>query len=378
MDLPAAGILTGFLLMFHHSQTSMTLTTRKKRKLKTVLSITAITVVFGSLYPCIFVTPHQATAPQWHSILNGFLVGFFVGIVVSLGEIFLFQTRLRSLRFSAFLAVQTLYYHASIFSFAILVVSSHYVIFHGYTFAESLHSADFNSFYRTEFLKVNIYALLVLFMLNFFRQVNRMLGQNVLLDFFTGKYHTPVEEDRVFMFLDLNASTAIAEKLGHKRFHQFLDDFFFDITPAILESRGEVYQYVGDEVVVTWTKEKGLRNANCINCYFLILAAIAEVDKNYDRKYSFVPRFKAGYHYGTVTVGLSGDIKRGIVFHGDTVNTAARIRSECTEVHRPLLVSGDLLKELSATPRLTSERIGNIRLRGKEEEVELYAIQEAA
>jgi len=216
----------------------------------------------------------------------------------------------------------------------------------------------------------------VIFALNFLRQVNRMLGQNMLFEFFIGKYHKPVEEQRVFMFLDLNASTMIAEKLGPKRYHQFLDDFFYDITPAILESKGEIYQYVGDEVVVTWAKDHGLRGAKCINCYFRMAAAIAKVDDNYERKYGFVPRFKAGFHYGTVIAGLSGDIKRNLFFHGDTVNTAARIRSECTTANRPLLLSGDLLNHLSATTGLTTENMGRIKLRGKEEEIELFAMKE--
>jgi len=205
-----------------------------------------------------------------------------------------------------------------------------------------------------------------------------MLGQHALVSFVSGKYHTPVEEERVFMFLDIKASTTIAEKLGHTRYHAFLNDFFYDITPAIIESKGEIYQYVGDEVVVTWPKERGLRDANCINCYFRISAAIAKLAARYERKYGFVPTFKAGYHYGLVTAGLIGDIKRDIVFHGDTVNTASRIRSECSVVKRDLLLSGHLLDRLSISSYLTPESMGKIKLRGKEEEIELYTIKEAA
>jgi hypothetical protein len=116
-----------------------------------------------------------------------------------------------------------------------------------------------------------------------------MLGQNVLLNYIRGKYHQPIEEERVFMFLDLNASTTIAERLGDKQYHNFLNDFFFDITPAIVESKGAIYQYVGDEVVVTWTKEEGLRDANCIKCYFRIVATIHLLSSRYQAKYGFVP-----------------------------------------------------------------------------------------
>lgn len=38
------------------------------------------------------------------------------------------------------------------------------------------------------------------------------------------------------MFLDLNSSTAIAEKLGDEKYHELLKDFFADITNPILDS----------------------------------------------------------------------------------------------------------------------------------------------
>ena len=357
----------------------MTLTTTTKRQLTTIASVTLISMLAGAAYPLIFAPPQQPTAPVWHSSLNGIMIGFFLGLAVSLGELFLFRSRLRRLRFSIFLLVQTLYYLAAIHLAIVAVMSWHLVVFHGFTFAATLASPEFTQFvFGEQGLKVNIYALVVTFLINYIRQVNRMLGQNALLNFITGKYHKSVEEERVFMFLDLKASTAMAERLGPKRYHRLLDDFFHDITPAVVESKGEIYQYVGDEVVVTWTKERGLNEANCINCYFRVVAAIAQVSDKYERRYGLVPTFKAGYHYGTVITGLVGDIKRDIVFHGDTVNIASRIRSECTTVDRPLLLSGELLKHLSISSYLTPENMGKIKLRGKEEETELYAIREAA
>ena len=60
------------------------------------------------------------------------------------------------------------------------------------------------------------------------------------------------------------------------------------------------------------------------------------------------------------------------------MNTSDRIRSECSVVKRDLLLSGQLLDQLSISSYLTPESMGKIRLRGKEEEIELYSIKEAA
>ena len=66
------------------------------------------------------------------------------------------------------------------------------------------------------------------------------------------------------MFLDLRSSTAIAEKLGEERYFNFIKDVFKDVTPAIIYAKGEIYQYVGDEIVVSWKMNNGIENANCL------------------------------------------------------------------------------------------------------------------
>jgi len=318
--------------------------------------------------------------PAWHAHFNGALIGLLLGIGISFGEFYVFQTSLRRLRFSLLILVQTFYYLFIIHVLIMVVMTLHFMVFHGDSFTEAFQLVNDPNvgISARGFVNINVYALAVILFMTFIRQVNRTLGQNALFFFLTGKYHSPVEENRVFMFLDLKDSTAIAEKLGHKRYHLFMNDFVYDITPSIVESRGEIYQYVGDEVVVTWPKDRGLRDAECINCYFRIGAALALVADKYEKKYGIVPTFKVGYHYGAVCAGLIGDIKREIVFHGDTVNTAARIRSECAAVKRDLLLSGQLLDKLSISSYLTTENMGKIKLRGKKEEIELYSIKEAA
>jgi len=316
---------------------------------------------------------------MWHAHVNGLIIGILLGIAVSFGELYLFKTRIRRLRFSLFIICQTLFYVAAINASLFGVVTVHRILAHNSTLAFETSSASLAAYFGSdEFLTVNLYTLVLVFAVGFLRVVNRMLGQNALFLFLTGKYHRPVEEERVFMFLDIKASTTIAEKIGHTRYHAFLNDFFYDITPAIIESKGEIYRYVGDEVIVTWPRDRGLRDANCIHCYFRIAKTIAGISAQYEKNYGFTPGFRAGFHIGMVTSGLIGDIKRDVAFNGDTVNTTARIRSECTTAGRDLLFSGDLLNRLQASDLPALENIGRIKLRGKEEEIELYSVKDAA
>ena len=85
----------------------------------------------------------------------------------------------------------------------------------------------------------------------FILQVSDKFGQGVLISFLLGKYHRPKEDDRIFMFMDLKSSTTYAEKLGHIKYSQFIQDCFFDITDVITKYDAKIYQYVGDEVCLS-------------------------------------------------------------------------------------------------------------------------------
>jgi adenylate cyclase len=308
---------------------------------------------------------------------NGVIIGLLIGSIGASVESFLFQERFRRLRFSLVLLWRVLFYLVLISTSSILIIALYQSSKNNVSFLQGFSQPGFRRFLMEgEFLSLVIYVAVAGVIINFLRQVNRLLGQNVLLNYITGKYHQPVEEERIFMFLDVNSSTTIAERLGHIAYHRLLNDFFFDITGPIVESGGEIYQYVGDEVVVTWTMKRGVPGGCSIACFFRIREKIAARSAQYLEAYGVVPGFKAGFHYGRVITAEVGDIKKEIAFHGDVVNTASRIQSECRVLGRDILVSSDLLERLALPFEFEPERIGAIRLRGKERDVELYSVCE--
>lgn len=208
-----------------------------------------------------------------------------------------------------------------------------------------------------------------------FLQVNSKFGQGVFWNFLRGKYHTPKEERRIFMFLDLNSSTTIAEQLGDKKYHAFLKDLFSDITNPILDNKGEIYQYVGDEVIIAWRYEDGIDNSKCIQCFFDIKQSLQQLNDKYLRQYDVVPVFKAGIHCGKVVAGEVGIIKRDITYSGDVLNTTSRIQGMCREFNEEVIISGDLVSELRLTGHYAVQALGAIRLKGKQKEMQLIALR---
>ncbi|MEM1323585.1 MAG: adenylate/guanylate cyclase domain-containing protein [Bacteroidota bacterium] len=209
-------------------------------------------------------------------------------------------------------------------------------------------------------------------------RVNDKYGSGNFLKLITGHYHRPIVEQRIFMFLDIRSSTTIAEKIGHIRYFRLLNDFFRDITNPIIYTGGEIYQYVGDEVIVSWPMERGLRNANSLHCFFRILKEIDKRSEIYKRRYGLVPAFKAGLHCGEVTTGEIGVIKKDIVFSGDVLNTAARIQESCNKYGVNILLSKFLLDKLPLQKGgFEATRIGDIDLKGRRQSVILYTVSPA-
>jgi adenylate cyclase len=210
--------------------------------------------------------------------------------------------------------------------------------------------------------------------IQFVLQMNRLIGVNVLGYFAAGVYRRPTPEERVFLFLDLEGSTQLAERLGSAGYFELLRRFVDDLTDPVIEAEGEIYQYAGDEVVVTWPLAAGLRGANCVACFFAIRDAVTRRAADYTRAFGTVPRFRGGLHGGLVTAGELGDLRRQIVFVGDILNTAARLEEYAKRSNLDLVISGALLERLTLPPGLEARRCGELELRGKEARVAAYAL----
>ena len=205
--------------------------------------------------------------------------------------------------------------------------------------------------------------------------LDRLLGQGVLVGLLTGRYHRPRIEERIFLFADLVDSTALAERLGGLRFHSFLNRLWSDLAPAVQRHGGTIHRYIGDQLEVTWSVERGRRNASCLRCASELLRAVSEASPVYAREYDVVPRLRLALHAGPVVVGELGAVKRDIAYSGDTLNTTSRIEGVAKQIDADMVVSADLLRGLDLPAGLAARPLGPRRLRGKQREVELFVVE---
>jgi adenylate cyclase len=204
-------------------------------------------------------------------------------------------------------------------------------------------------------------------------EITDKYGPGGIRNLLRGHYNKPRKENRIFLFLDINESTTIAERIGHEKYFNMLKDFFADITEPILANGAHIYQYVGDEVVLSWknTQENKLR---CLKFTKEAGAAIKNKQKYYIANYDVAPGFKAGIHAGDVTAGYIGIIKKDLVFSGDTLNTTARIRSKCHDLQSTFVLSHEFIQGLPHQSEYIIKEIGEMELKGRMEKEKLYSL----
>ena len=239
--------------------------------------------------------------------------------------------------------------------------------------AEAFNKFIENTFRRKWLLEKMPEWILLFVLTQLFIEINQKYSRGVLLNIIVGKYLQPRDEKRILMFIDLKNSTPIAEKLGHTEYFKFIRDVIYCMAAGIAEYDGRVYQYVGDEIVAWWPHT----SADAKKCVNSLIAARKILNHNaekFKREYDIIPEYKVGIHAGSVTVGQVGISKKDLVISGDTINTAARIRSACTELNQKYLTSKEFI-ELLNIKDWQSESLGLVDLKGKNEGIELFTLK---
>lgn len=298
---------------------------------------------------------------------SGALVGLAIGCPIVLLETYLSPKISKRFSFIVTIIIKNILYSFIILSTLTLnifiLISSGY-----YDMTLSTHLSQ-DSFKTSVLFSI----VLTLFFITMF-QINDLIGRGVLLKFFLGRYHSPREEERIFMFLDLKNSTGIAETLGDKKFLSLINDFFYDLTNPVLLTGGEIYKYVGDEAILTWSFKKGIKGGSAIKSFFIFRDILKGKREYYLSNYGIIPEFKAGIHGGYVVTGEIGLSKKEITYLGDILNTTARIEGLCNKLGEDFLISEDLFDRVDNRDMFVSRKYENITLRGKQDSTTLYSL----
>jgi class 3 adenylate cyclase len=173
------------------------------------------------------------------------------------------------------------------------------------------------------------------------------IGIENLFHLMIGTYHRPVLEEKVLLFLDINNSTGLAERLGAVQIKSLVGKFLFDISKPITDYGGEIYLYKGDGLIALWNWSEAIRGNRILRAVDAVFASVRREQASYQRLFGVVPRFRVGVHGGEVVVSEQGDTKRAIGVYGSTINIAARMEEAAKAHNIACAISGDVAEALA-------------------------------
>ncbi len=290
----------------------------------------------------------------WHGAVNGGLVGLVAGLLAP-------WLNLRLCRCS--LLVQAAW--LSLIWLALLIpilLLSHYLLL-GDRLSFWLHS-------RASFWHLLICYLMVL-LINLGLRLAEYLGPTALKGLVLGYYLKPRTESRLFLFLDIQNSTALTQQLGAGQAQLLFAEFLYQVSRLIRRHGGEVQRYVGDQVMATWSYPQGVGAA---------LAALDDLARqlpqwnlDYRAQFGTTLGYHAGLAGGPVIAKEIGAQRRSVEFFGDAVNTAARLEKLAGEQQAGLILPADLL-ELAPAYRPRARPLGPLSLKGLASPIALIAL----
>jgi len=350
----------------------MSLPALLRERLKLLARISVIGAAIGAVYGVVFAATAAGPDEDLHRLaiaISGAVTGCLISAGIGAIEILLLRSgSLRNLNALPFLVVvlsKSIVYGAIVIAAVTLVPD---------WFQLGARAAASTRTPRALAITVG-FSLAVTFVFVTVLQAATLLGRRTFRDLLLGRYRRPRAERRFFLFVDVIGSSAIAERLGPLEAHRFLSAVFTALAEPIAAARGEIHQYVGDEVVVTWTEADGVLEARPLRCLFAIQAALAAREGRFRARFAAVPALRAALHFGEVIAGEVGDQRRAIVFHGDVMNTASRLEQATREVGLHFIVSRAALEALGPQAELELTDLGALPLRGRSGPVHAYGVR---
>jgi adenylate cyclase len=337
------------------------LTALQRERVKLYLRIIAVSAALGACYGAILA---QSVFPTWISVAIGMLNG--IGIAGCLAGIEIFLLRegshvrgLLRLPFVVVVALKTVAYAGVVSVFVVLL-------------PRLAGQAPLDR--HTELLTIGV-SLVTTLIFVIALQVAGLLGRRTFRNLMLGRYRRPRAERRFFLFVDVIGSTAIAERLGPLQAHRFLAAVFSATAEPVAASHGEIYQYVGDEIVVTWTEAEGRPEARPLRCFFLMEEALRDQKDAFRAQFAAEPGLRAALHLGEVIAGEVGEVRRAIVYHGDVMNTASRLEQATRDLGCRFIASADAIESFDSTAEFQLKNLGDLNLRGHKQPIRAWAVE---
>ncbi len=179
--------------------------------------------------------------------------------------------------------------------------------------------------------------------------------------------------DIAVLFVDIRGFTTMSEVLEPEQVVEILNRYLNLTTNAIFKNKGTLDKFVGDATMAVFNSPFDLEDYeyHAVCAAMDIVAGGVALEQELQEKYGRSVGFGVGVNCGPAVVGNIGcEFRMDFTAIGDTVNTAARLESNAKKGQ--VLISDTLYERLK--DRISVEEVGEIPLKGKSNNIFVYAV----
>jgi two-component system sensor histidine kinase ChiS len=180
-----------------------------------------------------------------------------------------------------------------------------------------------------------------------------------------------VQKQMAVLFADIREFTTLSERMSPKENFDFINAYLGRVSPVIRKHHGFIDKYIGDAIMALFPETADDALQASIEIHQQLVAFNQEREKRQLRPI----KIGIGLHIGTLMLGTIGEEKRmeGTVI-SDAVNLASRLEGLTKMYGASILISEEILRELTNPEQYHSRFLGKVRVKGKEAPVHVFEI----
>jgi len=203
------------------------------------------------------------------------------------------------------------------------------------------------------------------------RQFLQLLNKKSIVDV---QFGDQVQKEMSILFSDIRDFTMLSESMTPQENFKFINAYFSRMEPAIIENKGFIDKYIGDEIMALFSG--GADSA--VKAGITMLQTLTEYNQH-RAKQGYVPlQIGIGINTGSLMLGtVGGKSRMDSTVIGDTVNLASRMEELTKNYGVSLLISHHTFLQLQDSNQYNFRIIDRLKVKGKSAAVSVYEIFDA-
>jgi two-component system, sensor histidine kinase ChiS len=180
-----------------------------------------------------------------------------------------------------------------------------------------------------------------------------------------------VQKHMAVLFADIRSFTTLSESMTPKENFDFINAYLGRVSPVIRKHHGFIDKYIGDAIMALFPESAD----DAVQASIEIHQHLDIFNQERQQKNLQPVHIGIGLHIGTLMLGTIGEEKRmeGTVI-SDAVNLASRLEGLTKLYGASIIISQQILTELTDKEQHHYRFLGKVRVKGKQEPVKIFEI----